>query len=74
MNNLYAPEKLSTWDRWFNRYKKIPVDSGSETWQEQYAYNGVRIGNIQKYSRQYVTYHVVDRLTGGYTINKEYLN
>lgn len=73
MNNIYQPEKLSRWDRWFNRYKKIPVKQGRETWTEQMTHNGVRYGPVHEFNRNYVEYHVVDRLTGGYTIKKEYI-
>ena len=72
MSNLYKSEKLNLWDRIFNRYKKIPIKSGSEIWNRFYN-NGVSIPNSD-FSRCYTEYHEVDRLTGGYEIKKVYHN
>ncbi len=68
----YQPEKLSLWDRWFNRHKKIPIEIGDEIWCK-HPHEYVRSLDY-KYSRDYVIYHIVDRLTGSYRIQKEYLN
>lgn len=67
--NKYQPEQLSLWDRWFNRYKKVPIERGNESWSHyNYGYY------IFSYNRDFVVYDVVDRLTGSFTIKKEYLN
>ena len=68
----YKPEKLTTWDRLFNRYKTIPVEEGEETWAKVYSCLGTKIPDSE-FKRDYVIYHVIDRLTGAYTIKKEYL-
>ncbi len=66
----YQPEKLSMWDRFFNRTKKIAVEQGTENWSQASPY----FQNYKReYSRNYVIYHIIDRLTGGFTIEKEYL-
>jgi hypothetical protein len=63
------PEKLSLWDRLFNRYRRSIHSRGSENWSiHQY---GVHCYN---YSRDYVEYLVIDRLTGSERIEKKYLN
>ncbi len=68
----YEPEKLNIYDRIFNRYKTIPVENGKEEWTKrpncfirEFDYN---------FTREFVVYHDIDRLTGSYTIRKEYLN
>jgi hypothetical protein len=66
------PEKLSLWDRWFNRYKRTIHKRGSETWNIFNIY-GEKIPT-SNYSRSYVEYLVIDRLTGSERIEKEYLN
>lgn len=70
----YQPEKLSLWDRWFNRYKKVPFQHGIDV-KKVYDHTW----NYEKplettYRNPYVIYHIIDRLTGGYSIKKEYLN
>lgn len=62
---MAEPEKLSLWDRFFNRYKKIIKKEGSETWE--YYYSGI------EFKRCFVEYLIIDRLTGSETIEKEYL-
>ena len=69
MNNLYQPEKLNFWDRIFNRYKKIPVNQGKETWFRNI--HGIKIQDSE-FIRSFVEYHKIDRLTGGYEVIKEY--
>jgi len=61
----YQPEELSLWDRLFNRYKKLPFEHRQERWE-------CSVGEV--FFRDCVIYHVVDRLTGGYTIEKSYLD
>lgn len=67
--HYYSPEKLSLWDRIFNRYKTFPIEQGTENWTKN-------LYDIPKltYQRDYVVYHKVDRLTGGYEVIKKYLN
>lgn len=69
MSNL--PEKLSLWDRFFNRYRTTVISEGSETWFK--SYGGVRLANSE-YVRNYVKYKRVDRVTGSEEIILEYLN
>lgn len=63
----YTPEKLNLWDRLFNRYRKEVKEQGEEDWTHYGSASPI------KYVRSYVEYYVIDRLTGGYTIEKEYL-
>lgn len=64
------PEKLNLWDRFFNRYRKTIHKQGTQTWFfEMY---GVRIQGSE-YSRSFVDYLVVDRLTGSEYIKRKYL-
>lgn len=74
MKTFYTSEKLNLWDRMFNRYKMVPVNKGSEVWEEQMSIGGQRYGNIHKINRNFVEYHKIDRLTGGYEIIRKYLN
>lgn len=69
-----APEKLSLWDRLFNRYRKEVHDRGEEAWGSTPTRGGVPVGETRRYTRNWVEYRVVDRLTGSYTIEREYLN
>ena len=73
MNEKYAPEKLNLWDRFFNRYKRIPVREFTENWVRFYPGTYLEIPN-SNYIRRVNVYHSVDRLTGGYEIFREYLN
>jgi len=71
-------EKLSLWDRFFNRYKKVIIEEGKETFAEYYSLNdflypGQRIPDSD-YKRCFVKYKIIDRLTGSETIEKVYLN
>ena len=65
------PEKLSLWDRFFNRYRKTIHNRGTEEWYESSF--GVKIPRSE-FKRSFVEYLVVDRLTGSETLEKEYLN
>ncbi len=65
----YLPERLSLWDRWFNRYRREIWSRGSETWHKQY--QGSKLAGSE-YQETYVEYLVIDRLTGSVTIKKEY--
>ncbi len=66
-----TPEKLSIWDRWFNRYKKTFHTRGEEPWTR----TNIRTGNVvQHFKRDYVEYLITDRITGSQTIERKYLN
>ena len=73
VTTVYKAEKLSLWDRLFNRYKTIPVEILSERWWSATQYQMIA-DRKDYYSRDCVIYHKVDRLTGSYTIVKKYLN
>ncbi len=66
-----TPEPLSLWDRLFNRYRKEFFQRGEEQWQRNcygYPISG------SEFKRSWVEYKVIDRVTGGYTIERDYLN
>jgi hypothetical protein len=65
----FTPEKLNLWDRLFNRYRKEVKEQGKENWT---CYHDTGVENF-KYMRSYVEYYTIDRLTGSYTIQREYL-
>lgn len=67
----YKPEKLSFWEWLFCRRRKVFVNRGTETWCHTY-YDGANIPGSD-FKRNWVEYHIVDRLTGDYVIKKEYL-
>ena len=64
-------EKLNLWDRFFNRYKMIIKSEGVESWCH-HSY-GVKIP-YSDYSRKYVVYRKIDRLTGSEELIKKYFN
>ncbi len=66
-------ERLSLFDRIFNRYRKEIIERGSETWTQRYGCFGV-ITDKYDFNRQFIVYKVIDRVTGSETIEKEYLN
>jgi len=70
-------EKLNLWDRLFNRTRKTIIERGSENWVKYYSnfdlYPGEKIPN-SGYSRNYVIYKIIDRVTGSESLKKEYLN
>jgi hypothetical protein len=65
-------EKLNLWDRLFNRHKTTIVEQGSENWNRRCQWTGVKLG--EGYSRDFVIYKHIDRVTGSETIEKKYLN
>ena len=65
-----TPEKLNLWDRIFNRYRRDYLTEGTETWH--YTIDGMKLPN-SSYNRNWVKYMIVDRLTGGETIEKVYI-
>lgn len=71
---MHTPEKLNLWDRFFNRYRREFLARGNETWQRTPTYNGLAVGDTREYSRDWVEYRKIDRLTGSETIEREYLN
>lgn len=68
-----SPEKLNLWDRIFNRYRREVVEQGKETWNH-YSNPNLYWIKPRKYSRDFVKYKIIDRLTGSVKIKKEYLN
>ena len=72
--DLYQPEKLSLWDRWFNRYKKVPFERGIDV-KEIYDHTHNYENPLKTtYRYTFIIYHIIDRLTGGYSIKKEFLD
>ena len=65
-------EKLNLWDRFFNRYKKVIIEEGVENWQRMNKL-GYTIPDSD-YSKDFVKYKIIDRLTGSEIIKKEYLD
>ena len=79
---MAQPEKISIWDRWFNRTRKTVVERGEEQWFRRYTNEpinqvqglaGKKIPNSE-YLRNWVEYSIVDRVTGSEEIVREYLN
>lgn len=68
----YPPEKLSLFDRLFNRYKTVVADRGSDMWRTCGPYPPYEEFDI--YTRDWVEYHVIDHATGSVEIIQEYLN
>lgn len=67
-------EKLNLWDRIFNRYKKVIIEEGKETWNKYYTnYYGESVIDYS-YDKFFVKYKIIDRITGSEEIEKEYLN
>lgn len=73
-NYKFEPEKLSLWDRFFNRRRKIVIEEGREGWcnyrRDEFSINVHEI----RYMREFVKYAIVDRLTGSVTLKKDYLD
>ena len=66
------PEKLSMWDRIFNRYRTSVIAQGTEKWNKYQPSTGKQ---LMTYSRDFVKYQKIDRLTGSVVkIYVEYLN
>lgn len=66
----YPPEKLNLYDRFFNRYRKIPIEQGRETWHKWHQNYWNRW--LEEFTREFVVYEIVDRLTGSVEIKKVY--
>ncbi len=58
-----TPEKLSLWDRWFNRHRREVIERKTVLW-------GTYGTTLYDRHREVV----VDRVTGSETIEREYLN
>ena len=74
---MALPEKISMWDRFFNRYKREIHKEGNETWASYYDIYHPRFGVEipgSEYDRRYIEYKVIDRVTGSETIEREYLS
>lgn len=72
---MNTPEKLSLWDRIFNRYRKEVSNRGEETWSRVVTRDGFPIESSRReYLRNWVEYKVFDRVTGSITIEKDYLD
>lgn len=72
---MSQPESLSIWDRIFNRYRKEVIKRGEENWtRRKYCpYTGAETSQTP-YSRDWVDYKIIDRVTGSETIERKYLN
>lgn len=70
----FTPEKLNLWDRFFNRYRREVVTRATENWKHQAQVAGIPTGDPFRYTRDYVEYRIIDRLTGSVRIEREYLN
>ncbi len=67
---MHIPEKLSLWDRWFNRYRREVHQRGSATWHR--TYDGMKLAGSD-FTRRWVEYRVIDRLTGSERLEREYI-
>lgn len=73
-NIEYPPEKLNLWDRFFNRYRKIPIEEKTITRQWIKNYKGYDLkGTEYTTTHTIIVYKVIDRLTGSVTITEERL-
>lgn len=71
---MAQPEKLNLWDRFFNRYRKEIIKQDSERWERRPYLEYFDANTKFKYTRNFVTYKITDRLTGSEKIEKEYLD
>lgn len=74
---MAQPEKLNLWDRVFNRTRREIVEEGKETWHARFPANHWYEGQIipnSNYTRSFIKYKIIDRVTGSETIEKVYLN
>lgn len=70
--NTFQPEKLCLWDRLFNRYRKVVVEEGEQTWSRLNKLGQTIPGT--NYTRRFVKYKVIDRVTGSERIQIEHLS
>ena len=77
-NTINQPEKLSLWDRLFNRYRKVIHQRGHETWEKRYGAGSIlhpgQVVPCSGYNRDWIEYKIIDRVTGSETIDRVYLN
>lgn len=69
---MNTPEKLGLWDRFFNRHRKEIIEEGQESWVRYEAFDYAKRFPLH-YTRRFVKYKIIDRLTGSETIKKEYI-
>jgi hypothetical protein len=74
---MTQPENLNIWDRIFNRTRREIIERGQEQWHKTYGegscYQGQKVPNSQ-FTRDFVVYRIIDRVTGSEKIEKKYLN
>lgn len=68
---MAVPEKISLWDRWFNRYRRVIVEEGTEKWRRTEYISGDPRYSV--FGRKFVKYKIIDRVTGSERIELEYL-
>ena len=71
MTNQNIPEKLNLWDRMFNRYRKVIVSEHVEKWHKT-TLEGYPVPGTD-FTRNFVKYRIIDRLTGSEKLVKEYI-
>ena len=74
---INIPEKLNLWDRIFHRYRTIVHQRGHEAWNKTYPSIYPWAGEIvpnSNFTRDWVEYRVIDRVTGSEIIQRKYLN
>jgi hypothetical protein len=72
---VHIPEKLGLWDRLFNRYRHEFKSEGRDTITRPTIVGGLPIKDADlTYTRDWVKYWVIDRLTGSVTVEMQYLD
>ncbi len=71
---MAQPESLNLWDRLFNRTRKEVADRGDEHWGRYYPPGLFNCTEYTNYTRRWVEYRTIDRVTGSETLKREYLN
>ena len=61
---MSKPEKLSLWDRMFNRERREIMEEGKEAWVK------ITLAGSHDITRSFVKYKIIDRVTGSETIEK----
>lgn len=67
---MAQPERLTLWDRFFNRRRREIMEETEETWFQ--TYEGKRLQGTE-FTRKKVKYKVIDRVTGSETIEYRYV-
>ena len=67
---MAQPERLTLWDRFFNRRRREIMEEIEETWYQ--TYEGKKLQGSE-YIRKKVKYKVIDRVTGSETIEYRYV-